>query len=137
MKKIKDILNSYKDIVYYIIFGVFTTVINWGTYFLCYSTFKIPNVPSTVLAWIIAVIFAFITNKIWVFNSKSWDFTLVIGELFKFVAARLITGITDVIIMYVAVDIFCMNAGFWKLVSNIVVVILNYTFSKLFIFVKK
>ena len=97
----------------------------------------IPNVPSTIIAWVFAVIFAYITNKLWVFNSKSFDVTTLKHEIPTFFAARILTGILDVIIMYVAVDVLHMNATIWKLISNILVVILNYTTSKLVIFKKK
>ncbi len=132
----KKLFTKYKSIIAYLFFGVLTTLINWGSYFLCYNILKIPNVPSTIIAWILAVIFAFITNKIWVFNSKSFAGKVLLRELWTFIAARLVTGILDVVIMYFAVDVFAMNSTVWKLISNIIVIILNYIFSKLIIFKK-
>ena len=132
----KDLLIKYKSFILYAVFGVFTTLINWGTYYLCYSIIHISNVPSTIIAWIAAVAFAFITNKIWVFDSKSFDGKTLLYEIWTFVAARLVTGVLDVAIMYFAVDVFAMNATIWKLISNIIVIIINYVFSKLIIFKK-
>lgn len=130
----KRLITKYKSIIAYLIFGVLTTLINWGSYFLFYSIVHIPNVPSTIIAWILAVAFAFITNKIWVFDSKSFDEKVLLHEIWTFIAARLITGILDVVIMYFAVDVFVMNSTVWKLISNIIVIILNYIFSKLIVF---
>lgn len=116
----KKIILKYKSIIAYLFFGVLTTLINWGSYFLCYNIVQIPNVPSTIIAWILAVAFAFITNKIWVFGSKSFNGKVLLYEIWTFLAARLITGILDVVIMYFAVDVFAMNSTVWKLISNII-----------------
>ena len=133
----KKIIIRYKSIIAYLFFGVLTTLINWGSYFLCYNIVQIPNVPSTIIAWILAVAFAFITNKIWVFGSKSFNGKVLLYEIWTFLAARLITGILDVVIMYFAVDVFAMNSTVWKLISNIIVIVLNYIFSRLIIFKKE
>ena len=133
----KKIILKYKSIIAYLFFGVLTTLINWGSYFLCYNIVQIPNVPSTIIAWILAVAFAFITNKIWVFGSKSFNGKVLLHEIWTFIAARLITGILDVVIMYFAVDVFAMNSTVWKLISNIIVIVLNYIFSRLIIFKKE
>ena len=133
----KKIIINYKSIIAYLFFGVLTTLINWGSYFLCYNIVQIPNVPSTIIAWILAVAFAFITNKIWVFGSKSFNGKVLLYEIWTFIAARLITGILDVVIMYFAVDVFAMNSTVWKLISNIIVIVLNYIFSRLIIFKKE
>lgn len=132
----KKIILKYKSIIAYLFFGVLTTLINWGSYFLCYNIVHIPNVSSTIIAWILAVSFAFITNKIWVFDSKSFIGKVLLHEIWTFIAARLITGILDVVIMYFAVDVFAMNSTAWKLISNIIVIVLNYIFSRLIIFKK-
>ena len=133
----KKIILKYKSIIAYLFFGVLTTLINWGSYFLCYNIVQIPNVPSTIIAWILAVAFAFITNKIWVFGSKSFNGKVLLYEIWTFLAARLIIGILDVVIMYFAVDVFAMNSTVWKLISNIIVIVLNYIFSRLIIFKKE
>lgn len=133
----KRIIYKFKSIIAYLFFGVLTTLINWGCYYLFYSIASIPDVFSTIIAWIIAVAFAFITNKLWVFDSKSFDSKTILHEIWTFTAARLITGILDVVIMYFAVDVFAMDAAIWKLISNIMVTIINYIFSQLIIFKKE
>lgn len=132
----KKLLSKYKDLILYAFFGVCTTLINWGSYFLCFNILHIPNVPSTIIAWVLSVAFAFITNKIWVFESKSFNGKILLHEIWTFIAARLATGFLDVAIMYFAVDVFSMNSNVWKMISNILVIIINYVFSKLIIFRK-
>ena len=121
----------------YAIFGILTTVVNIVSYQVSYSILALPNVPSTILAWTLAVIFAFITNKLWVFDSPSFDQRTLRHEISTFLGARVSTGILDVLIMYVAVDIMAWPSLFWKCVSNIIVIVLNYVASKLIIFTNK
>ncbi|MCD8314383.1 MAG: GtrA family protein [Firmicutes bacterium] len=137
MDTIIELIKKYKSIISYLFFGVCTTVINIATYYLCYNISAIPNVPSTVIAWVVAVVFAYITNKLFVFDSKSFKADVLVREMASFFGCRLLTGILDVIIMYVAVDVMDMNSTLWKLVSNVLVIILNYVASKLVIFKKK
>lgn len=136
MKKIKKLITKYKSFIMYAIFGLCTTLVNWGVYYLAYNVIKIPNVPSTIIAWVIAVAFAFITNKLWVFDSKSFSGKILIHEIWTFTAARIVTGVLDVVIMFVAVDVCGSNSTLWKLLSNIVVIIVNYILSKLIVFKK-
>jgi len=137
MEIVRKLYQKYKDIIPYGIFGVLTTIINWGSYKLCYSYMGIPNVPSTCIAWLLGVLFAFVTNKLWVFNSKSWKREVVRKEAVSFFAARLATGVMDVIVMWITVDKLSLNADLWKLISNVIVVIVNYIASKFIIFKKK
>ena len=134
MEKIKELLKKYKFIILYGIFGVLTTIINIVTYALCYDMFNISNVVSNIIAWVLSVLFAFITNKIWVFESKSFDFKIFIKELWNFIVCRLATGALDLSIMYVGVDLLKGPALILKIASNIIVIILNYVMSKLFVF---
>lgn len=137
MDTIIELIKKYKSVISYLFFGVCTTVINMATYYLCYNVSGIPNVPSTMIAWVVAVVFAYITNKLFVFDSKSFKADVLVREVASFFGCRLLTGILDVIIMYVAVDVMDMNSTLWKLVSNVLVIILNYVASKLVIFKKK
>jgi len=95
------------------------------------------NVPSVIIAWLLAVVFAFFTNKLWVFKSKSFAPDVLKHEIPTFFGARLLTGLLDLGIMYLAVDVLHGNGTVWKLISNILVIILNYVASKLIIFKKK
>lgn len=131
---LKELLIKYKSLISYAVFGVLTTVINVVTYYVCYNMAGMSNVVSTVIAWILAVLFAFVTNKLWVFDSKSFDKNVVIREIISFFGCRLATGVLDVVIMYFAVDVFASNGTVWKIISNVLVIIINYVASKLIIF---
>lgn len=137
MNKIKALLKKYKFIILYGIFGVLTTLINIVSYSLLYSVLDVSNVISNIIAWVLSVLFAFITNKLWVFESKSFEFKLFMAELGNFTLCRLATGVLDLGIMFVGVDLLKGPAIVLKVVSNIIVIILNYVMSKLFVFKKK
>lgn len=132
-----DLIKKYKGIISYLFFGVCTTLVNMVTYHVCYDIWGIFNVASTVIAWVLAVLFAFVTNKMFVFDSPSWTARVLRYEIPSFFGCRLLTGVMDVVIMYVAVDLMGWNAMMWKLLSNVLVIVLNYVASKLIIFKKK
>lgn len=133
----KGLLKKYKGFILYAFFGVCTTIVNVVVYYLCYNVFEIQNVWATIVAWILAVLFAYITNKLLVFDSKSFAANVLKREIPSFFGCRLLTGILDVGIMYVVVDLMEGNSTLWKLISNVIVIILNYVASKLVIFKKK
>lgn len=135
-KKIKRNLLKYKSFISYGIFGVFTTVVNILTYNVCYNSLGLGNTISNIIAWILAVTFAYLTNKSWVFESKSWEWKVLRKEIPAFVSCRIATGVLDIIIMYICVDIMKWPAMLMKLASNVIVIVLNYIFSKLVIFRK-
>lgn len=137
MSNIKELIIKYKFIILYGIFGVLTTVINIGVYGVLYSGLGVSNVISNVIAWVISVLFAFITNKLWVFESKSFNFKLFVKELGSFTVCRVATGVLDLVIMFVGVDLLKGPAIILKITSNIIVIILNYVMSKIFVFKKK
>ena len=136
LRKLIGDKSRIKQLVLYGIFGVLTTVVNMLSYNVSYSLLGIPNVPSTIIAWVLAVAFAFITNKIWVFSSKSFDRKTLRHEILSFLGARIGTGLIDLLIMYIAVDVLKWNPILWKLISNVIVIILNYIASRLVIFRK-
>ena len=121
----------------YLIFGVLTTVIDYAISNLLYYIWKMDPVPAQTIAWVAAVLFAFVTNKWWVFESKNLQLRAMMQEFVSFVSCRLFTGACDLLIMYVFVDCMGMNDLFIKIASNVLVVILNYVASKLIIFRKK
>ena len=138
MKNIYSLFKSTffanRQIILYLFFGVCTTAINTICYWMLYDVLTLSNIVSTVLAWLTAVIFAFITNKRFVFGSKRTNTQERINEIVSFFGCRLLTGILDVAIMAVAVDMLQWNGLFWKLFSNIIVTIINYVVSKFLIF---
>ncbi len=136
MEIILNLVKKYKSFIAYAVFGVFTTVVNIVTYNICYSTIGMSNTLSNIFAWILAVTFAYLTNKAWVFESRSWAWEVLKREVPAFISCRIATGVMDIVIMYICVDIMQWHALLMKIMSNILVIILNYVFSKLIIFKK-
>ncbi len=133
---IKETWKKYKQLFFYGVFGVLTTVINILVYMLCFDVLHISNVLSTIIAWVAAVAFAFITNKLWVFDSNEFSSSILLSELWKFISCRVLTGVIDLGIMFVGVDLMHGPSTAIKVGSNILVIILNYLLSKLVIFKK-
>lgn len=136
-KKIKRNLKKYQSLLAYGIFGLFTTAVNIVTYNFCYMTVTMSNTVSNIIAWILAVTFAYLTNKAWVFESRSWKWEVMRKEIPAFISCRLATGVMDLVIMYLSVDVMHWHALVMKAISNVLVIILNYVFSKLVIFKKR
>lgn len=131
-----ELIKKYRSFILYAIFGVLTTLVNLGVYHGLHNLLHIANITSTAVAWFLAIVFAFVVNKLFVFESVSWSKNVLWQEARDFLACRLLTGLLDVGIMYVAVDLLSWNSMVWKLISNILVIILNYVASKLIIFKK-
>ena len=130
-------MKNYRQGFLYLVFGAITTLVNILCYYAAYNLFKIPNVTSTVLAWIISVLFAFVTNRVLVFESNAKGLKNIIREILAFFVCRMLTGIMDVAIMWISVDIMNWNSLLWKILSNLLVIILNFFASKMLIFKKK
>lgn len=149
-------MKNKKEILMYIVFGVLTTIVGWGTYTLFANACKMNVFWSNLLSWACAVAFAFVTNKLWVFESKSWERKQVLKEASGFVASRGITGVIEIVsvplvarlgfdnIFYnalnkleITADILFTNGIYSKVSVAFVIVILNYVFSKLIVFKKR
>lgn len=126
-----------KETISYLIFGVLTTVVDTITFYLCNNILKVEYIISTVIAWILAVFFAYFTNKIWVFKSKSNDIYMILKEILSFFFARLVSLIFTLLWMIVTVELLKLNEFISKILANFFVVIMNYFFSKLVIFKNK
>ena len=128
----------HKDFFIYCIFGAMATLVNMLSYELLYKGAGLPNTPAVMLSWFLAVTFAFFTNKYIVFREKGKkNRHSILHELLYFYACRVASGVLDVIIMFVAVDIMDWNHTLWKFISNIVMGICNYLAGRLFIFAKE
>lgn len=136
MGKLKELIIKYKEIILYVFFGGLTTLVNWGSYAVLANLFKVDYLVSTAIAWFISVLFAYVTNRTWVFESKAKGVKAISLEIISFFGFRLLSGFMDMGLMYLGVDIIGINHNLMKLLSNVVVVIANYVFSKLFIFRK-
>ena len=120
-----------KEVISYLIFGILTTLVNIMVYTFCNDVLQIQYLISNAIAWIVSVLFAYLTNRKYVFESHN---SSIINELVKFIGARVSTGIMDMLLMWLFVDVLSMQSMISKIIVNVVVVILNYIFSKLFIF---
>ena len=128
--------NKYKEGLLYLFFGGCTTLINIIS-FIIFRQFKLGVDVSNIIAWLIAVIFAFITNKLFVFDSKNTDRKTVMKETISFLIARVISLGIDTGLLHLMIDFMKIHEVIAKVISNIVVIIVNYIFSKLFIFKKE
>ena len=132
----KSLYGKYKDLIPYAVFGVLTTLVNVAVYWLAAHPLKLGVMPSTVIAWLAAVTFAYITNRRYVFHSKASGVKAVVRETVSFFACRLLTGAVDWACMFILVDCLHLNDMAIKVLANIIVILLNYIASKLFIFKK-
>ena len=128
---------KYKQTILYLIFGVLSTIVNILTYAFCTRNLNIEFLISNWIAWIVAVLFAYITNKFFVFESKETNIKFLIKELSSFVSCRLLSGIIEMILMYTMISLMSLNDFIVKIITNVVVVILNFIFSKIIIFKNK
>ena len=143
MQQLKLLYTKYKEIIDYLIVGVLTTIVSVGIKFgllftILDATNKLDLQIAVIVSWIGAVIFAYVTNRIFVFHSNNKNY---FKEIVKFVSGRIITLLLDMFIMWFFVTLFRLNSKAWviivTLISQVVVTIGNYVLSKLFVFNKK
>lgn len=151
MTKIKELIIKYKELIIYVIFGGLTTVVNLVVFTLFGMLLGDEKYLITnAVAWFAAVVFAYITNKIWVFESKSWSGKVLLKEIPSFFAARVFSFVLEEAGLFLFVDILSFNEISIKILSfeiggeliakvilAVVVVVVNYVLSKLVIFKKK
>ncbi len=137
---LRNLFFKHKELIMYCVFGVTTTVVNWLIYSLCVRGLGLNLYVSGIVAWIVAVIVAFVTNKLWVFESKSWEPLLLLKEVIAFVGGRVLTGVLEVIAVPALVDwglditLFNVEGLPAKIIVSMVIVILNYILSKFIAF---
>lgn len=137
IQKVRSLIEKYRDILLYIFFGVLTTAVNYLIYLPVFNLCGFSAAVSNMIAWVGAVIFAFLTNKPFVFHSHDWSAKTVIPELTKFVSCRLASGVLETAILLLTVDCLHWNGNIWKLTTQVLVVIINYVGSKLLVFKNK
>ena len=127
------LLVRHKAVLAYLFFGVCTTAVNVAVYALFEKAVGLPVAASTTIAWVVAVSFAFITNKMFVFKSKSWHKNVALREAASFFLCRIAIGVFDLVFMIVTVDLLCFSGTAMKLLSNVAVIVMNCVASKLVI----
>ena len=136
MSKISEIYIKYKEFILYIVFGILTTVVSISSYYVCSEILNIHYLVSNIISWVLAVIFAYFTNRVWVFESKSKNTSDILKEMLTFVNCRLLSGVIDMATMFVLVGAIHINDMYAKVFTQFIVVVLNYVFSKLIVFKK-
>ena len=129
-------MNKRKEMITYLVFGVLTTIVNIVTYVLITKLMNLDYKLATTIAWVVSVVFAFITNKIYVFNSKGMAVHTLVREFSSFMFFRMLSYLIDLGMMIVLVEWISVNDIISKILANIVVVIINYIASKYVIFRK-
>ena len=136
MDKIRVLIQKYYDVLAYLFFGVLTTAVNYLVYLPCYNMLQLSASVSNVIAWVFAVVFAYLTNKPFVFKSHDWSAKTIIPEFGKFVGSRFVSGALETAMIFVTVDFLRWDGNLMKLITSVLVVILNYIASKLLVFKK-
>ncbi|MFR4128801.1 MAG: GtrA family protein [Roseburia inulinivorans] len=140
-KMMKTVLYKYKKLILYILFGGMTTILNWIVYAIGVKL-QLGITISNILAWSIAVFFAFITNKLFVFESKILKLRVIFNEFIKFVGARILTGAIEIgglpLLYYLGMNqqLFGIDGFIAKIMISIIVMVLNYVFSQVLVFKK-
>lgn len=136
MKLLKSLFLKYRELILYVFFGGLTTLVNWAGYWLLADVFHVPYLWATAIAQILSILFAYVTNRIWVFESKAKGFSAVFWEMVRFFGCRAASFVLDLMCMRIGVGGLHINDMVMKLLSNVIVVIVNYVFSKLIVFRK-
>lgn len=138
----KEFYKKYKEQILYLAFGIIVTLVNWVVYTVLVAVVNLGITASNFVAWVAAVVTAFITNKLFVFESKSTDKKSVLKEAAAFLLSRISTGIFEVvapsILFLIGLDgmLFGIDGFYAKLIVSVIVVILNYILSKKIVFKK-
>ena len=136
LDKLLKFIKKHEAILAYLFFGVLTTAVNYIVYLPLYNWAGLPAALCNGIAWVVAVIFAYLTNKPFVFKSNDWSVSAVLPELARFVGCRVGSGLLETGILLVTVDLLQWNGNGMKLITSVLVVILNYVGSKLLVFKK-
>ena len=137
MARLKALIQKHKAILLYLLFGGLTTVVNFAVYWPLYYFLEMPAAASNAIAWGAAVLFAFVTNKPFVFRSNDWSGKVIAPEFLKFVGCRVISGAIETLFIGLTVDLLTWNGLLMKIIVSIIVIILNYIASKWLVFNKK
>lgn len=138
IETLKKLYISYREVINYLIFGVLATIVNFVSYYIFARLVGIDEVISSGMSWFCSVLFAYITNKIFVFDSKTESKKDLLKECISFFLARIVSGILcDVGTFALMVKVLKINDIVSKIVTQVMVVIVNYVFSKFIIFKRK
>lgn len=134
MNKIKELYFKYKEVINYLIFGVLTTVVSITVFYVFNKPLGLNEHVANIISWLCAVLFAYITNKLFVFESKTADRKELIKEIISFYGARLLTLGIEEAILFIGVSLLKIDSMLVKVAAQFIVIVANYVLSKLFIF---
>ncbi|MCI9256907.1 MAG: GtrA family protein [Acutalibacter sp.] len=134
---IKKYCAKYRELILYVVFGVLTTLVNWVSYWLLADLLHVDYMAATFIAQVLSILFAYVTNRRWVFESKVRGVKGVALEMAKFFGARGASLVLDLAAMYLGVTLLRIDDKLMKLISNGIIIAANYVFSKLFVFKKQ
>ena len=127
---------KYKEILLYLFFGALTMIVSIASYAICNLTFGINALVANIISWILAVMFAFYTNRIWVFQAQTNLIRDFLKQMASFCSGRIVTLIIEEVILFIFITCLHYNSMVIKVIAQVVVVILNYVISKLWVFRK-
>ena len=130
-KRIRSIFGKYRHILSYLLFGVLTTAVDSAVFYPLYNLADMNVTLAKTIAWIVAVIFAYFTNKAFVYHSRDWSFKVAFPEFLKFVASRLASFALTIVLIFVTVELLSWNGNIMNIVVAVFVVIMNYITGKL------
>ncbi|HBG2041410.1 TPA: GtrA family protein, partial [Clostridioides difficile] len=125
---------KHLETILYLFFGALTVLINIITYLFFTRIINFTFLLSNSLSWSIAVLFSYITNKFFVFKSEKTEFLFLLKEFVSFLSCRLFSGFIEILLMYLMINLFSLNDILVKIGTNIIVIILNFVFSKVVVF---
>ena len=129
-------IRRHIGVVLYLVFGGLTTLVNIVAYWACSRVLELETITGTVIAWVLAVLFAYLTNRTWVFGSYAHGVGQILLEAFAFFSCRLTTGLADLGMMWLFVVVLEFNDLAIKVIANVMVIVMNYLASKFIIFRK-
>lgn len=136
MSKLKILYLKYKEVINYLFFGGCTFLVSIITFYIFNKILLLNEHVANVISWILAVSFAYITNKLYVFDSKTNNNKELLKEIGSFISARILTLVIEEIILFIGINMLKLDAMFIKILAQIIVIASNYILSKLFIFKK-
>ncbi len=137
MKTLKSLYQTYREVFWYLVCGAGTTVVNLICFWCCANLLRTPTAVSTAIAWLFSVIFAYITNRTFVFRSQNSGLAAILREMTAFFGARIFSGALDVALMVIFVDGLHLPEMWMKMAVNVLVTVCNFVASKWIVFRKK
>ncbi len=134
---VEPFYKKYKEVLLYLFFGGLAFIVSIVSFYLLIKNTAMNELVANLLSWIITVTFAYLTNRIWVFDAATDNKRELLNQIWKFYSGRIVTLIIEEVILFVFISWLGMNSIFIKIIAQIVVIVLNYVISKLFVFTKE